>query len=30
MAENKRLVSNDNFFDHVRRLCGLRFERWEP
>lgn len=30
IAENKALASNDYFFDHVRRLCGLRFERWEP
>jgi predicted nucleic acid-binding protein len=30
MAENKTLASNDNFFEHVQRLCGLRFERWEP
>jgi hypothetical protein len=30
MAENKTLASNDSFFEHVQRLCGLRFERWEP
>lgn len=30
IAENKTLASNDGFFDHVQRLCGLRFERWEP
>ena len=30
IAENKTLASNDAFFEHVRRLCGLRFERWEP
>jgi predicted nucleic acid-binding protein len=30
IAENKTLASNDSFFDHVQRLCGLRFERWEP
>jgi len=30
ISENKTLASNDGFFDHVRRLCGLRFERWEP
>lgn len=30
MAEDKILASNDGFFDHVRRLCDLRFERWEP
>jgi predicted nucleic acid-binding protein len=30
IAENKTLASNDAFFEHVERLCGLRFERWEP
>ena len=30
IAENKTLASNDSFFEHVRRRCGLRFERWEP
>ena len=30
MTENKTLASNDGFFEHVERLCGLRFERWEP
>lgn len=30
IAENKTLVSNDGMFEHVRRVCGLRFERWEP
>lgn len=30
IAENKTLASNDIFFEHVERLCGLRFERWEP
>lgn len=29
IAENKTLTSNDGFFEDVRRLCGLRFERWE-
>lgn len=29
ITENKTLASNDGFFDHVKRLCGLRFERWE-
>lgn len=29
IAENKTLASNDSFFEHVERLCGLRFERWE-
>lgn len=30
IAENKTLASSDSFFEHVQRLCGLRFERWEP
>lgn len=30
MSENKTLASNDGFFTHMRRLRGLRFERWEP
>ncbi len=30
MSENKTLASNDGFFEHVRQLHGLRFERWEP
>ncbi len=30
IAENKTLVSNDGVFYHVQRVCGLRFERWEP
>jgi predicted nucleic acid-binding protein len=30
IAENKTLASNDAFFEHVERLCGMRFERWEP
>ena len=30
IAENKTLSSNDGFFEHMQRLCGLRFERWEP
>jgi predicted nucleic acid-binding protein len=30
IAENKTLVSNDGVFEHVRRVCGLRFERCEP
>ena len=30
MLENKTLASNDSFFDHARRLCRLRFERWKP
>jgi len=30
VAENKTLASNDGFFEDVQRLCGLRFELWEP
>jgi predicted nucleic acid-binding protein len=30
IAENKTLASNDGYFEDVRRLCGLRFEHWEP
>ena len=30
IAEGKTLASNDAFFERVERLCGLRFERWEP
>lgn len=30
IAENKTLASNDGFFKDVERLCGLRFERWDP
>jgi predicted nucleic acid-binding protein len=30
IAENKTLISNDGIFAHVQRVCGLRFERWEP
>ncbi|MBA2694182.1 MAG: PIN domain-containing protein [Rubrobacter sp.] len=30
ISENKTLASNDDFFGHMRSLCGLRFERWEP
>lgn len=30
IAENKTLASNDSFFEDAERLCGLRFERWEP
>lgn len=29
-VENKTLASNNDFFGHTQRLCGLRFERWEP
>ncbi len=30
IAENKILASNDGFFEHMQRLCGLRFELREP
>lgn len=30
LIENKTMVSNDGFFDHAQRVCGLKFERWEP
>ena len=29
IAENKTLASNDTVFEDVKRVCGLRFERWE-
>lgn len=30
LVEHMTVVSNDRFFGHVERICGLRFERWEP
>ena len=30
LAEHMTVVSNDGFFEHVQRVCGLKFERWEP
>jgi predicted nucleic acid-binding protein len=30
LAEHMTVASNDSFFGHVERVCGLRFERWEP
>lgn len=30
LAEHLTLASNDGFFEHVERICGLTFERWEP
>lgn len=30
LVEHMTVVSNDRFFRHVERVCGLRFERWEP
>lgn len=29
LAEHITVVSNDAFFEHVHRVCGLKFERWE-
>jgi len=30
LAENRVVASNDRFFEEAARVCGLRFERWEP
>jgi predicted nucleic acid-binding protein len=30
LVEHMTVASNDNFFGHVERVCGLGFERWEP
>lgn len=30
LAENRIVASNDRFFEDAQRVCGLRFERWEP
>ncbi len=30
LAEDLTLVSNDGFFAHAKRRCGLKFERWKP
>jgi len=30
LAEDRIMVSNDRFFEEAARVCGLRFERWEP
>jgi predicted nucleic acid-binding protein len=29
-GQDLAIASNDRFFGHVQRLCGLRFERSEP
>lgn len=30
LAEERTVASNDRFFRNAARVCGLRFERWEP
>ena len=30
LAEDRTVASNDGFFRHVEKVCGLKFERWEP
>ena len=30
LVEHITVASNDGFFEEVRRVCGLKFERWEP
>ena len=30
LAEDRTVASNDRFFKHAQRVCGLMFERWEP
>lgn len=30
LAEDRIVASNDRFFEDAARVCGLRFERWEP
>ncbi len=30
LTEHLTVASNDGFFGHVERVCGLPFERWEP
>lgn len=30
LVEDITVASNDGFFEHVRKVCGLKFERWEP
>lgn len=30
LAEHMTVASNDGFFGRVERVCGLKFERWEP
>lgn len=30
LVEDMTVASNDGFFEHVQRICELKFERWEP
>lgn len=30
LAEDRTVASNDRFFRDAERVCGLKFERWEP
>ena len=30
LIEDTTVASNDGFFEHVQRVCGLKFERWVP
>jgi len=30
LVEDITVASNDGFFEHVQKVCGLKFERWEP
>ncbi len=30
LAEDRTVASNDRFFRDAARVCGLKFERWDP
>jgi len=30
LVEYRTVASNDAFFGHMERVCGLKFERWKP
>lgn len=30
LIEDTTVASNDGFFEHVQRVCELKFERWVP
>lgn len=30
LVEYRTVVSNDEVFGHIERVCGLKFERWKP
>lgn len=30
LSEDMTVASNDGFFEHVQRVCGLKFDRWAP